>query len=157
MIAQNLRPTAETIQNRIAYSKEGQLAEKGLISYSTALLRASLRKEAFALAKPHSAVTIAYGNSYLYQDGVLCYFRENIIRILEVHKTSETETVIDLKCLLLYDISGWEDEIETLRNITARRFAVNFSIIKAAFSPSWLLTTKTVLSLLWTRETMPRR
>lgn len=71
--------------------------------------RAADRKQAFASARPISAVVLGYGKSFLYKEGFLCYVHKDTIRILDVLYGSEVERVIDLRMLFQQGVKGWDD------------------------------------------------
>lgn len=52
------------------------------------------RREAFALARPYSALVLGRGSSFFYRDGSLCYLHEQTIRVLNVHGAERAEHVI---------------------------------------------------------------
>lgn len=62
-------------------------------------MRAFSRKQAFAQGKPYSVVTIGYGCSFVYRDGVLCYLSGNYVRILDVFGSSSQEKVINTRVI----------------------------------------------------------
>lgn len=68
---------------------------------------------------------LGYGSSYLYQDGVLCYLRDNTIRVLHVHEAGSTEIVIDLIRLIITDLIDWSQTPHS-RKETELRLAVEF-------------------------------
>lgn len=70
-----------------------------MISYITALDRTFERREAFALARPYSALVVGCGTSFLYRDGVLCYLSRKMIRVLNVHDAAGVENLIDLEAM----------------------------------------------------------
>lgn len=84
-------------QRCIPYAKEADLARRQQISYITAVDRTFERREAFALARPYSALVLGCGTSFLYRDGVLCYHSGKTIRVLNVHDAAGVENVIDLE------------------------------------------------------------
>lgn len=86
-------------QRCIPYAKEARLAEQKIISYVTAVDRTFDRREAFALARPYSALVVGCGTSFLYRDGVLCYHSRKMIRVLDVHDAAREEAVIDLEAV----------------------------------------------------------
>ena len=87
------------VQRHIRHSKESQLAENGIIKFATAIQRTYRRRESFGLARPCSALLLGFGSSFIYRDGILCYFNEATIRILDVHRAGNIEKVIDLHCI----------------------------------------------------------
>lgn len=91
---------------------------------------------------------LGYGRSYLYQDGVLCYLRDNTIRVLHVHEAGSTEIVIDLIRLIITDLIDWSQTSHS-RKETELRLAVEFldyrhgilSILMADEITSGVITT----------------
>lgn len=89
------------LKRHIYYSKESRLAGQGGMTYAAAIERTFSRREAFALARPHSALMLGYGtSSFTYLEGVLCYCQGATIRILQVHEASNVERTIDLSSVL---------------------------------------------------------
>ena len=109
----------------IGFSKEGQLAKDDQISDLSAAYRVFSRREAFARNRPSCAVILGYGSSYLYRDGTICYFRDKVIRILDVHANSGIETVIDLDYLLNNHVPAWGKSSPT-ENSDESHIAVEF-------------------------------
>lgn len=85
----------DVTQKCIPYAKEADLARRQQISYIAAMDRTFERREAFALARPYSALVLGCGTSFLYRDGILCYLSGKMIRVLNVHAAAGVETVID--------------------------------------------------------------
>ena len=53
-----------------------------------------------ATAQPYSASILAYGDSFLYNEGVLCYLYGGYIRVLNVHDVGQTEQVLNIGAIL---------------------------------------------------------
>ena len=53
------------------------------------------RKQALALGRPYSVVTLGYGTSFFYKNGLLCYVTGQRIRFLDVLRCRNVEKVID--------------------------------------------------------------
>ncbi|MCJ1458697.1 hypothetical protein MMC28_009071 [Mycoblastus sanguinarius] len=69
-------------------------------------------------------MVLSYGDSSLYQEGVLCYVRGTTIRVLKVHEAGNTELVIDIKKLLLQGTKKWSAYYPYIQKFAAARFAV---------------------------------
>ena len=91
-------------------------------AYAEAVARAWNRKKSFAAARPHSAILLAYGTSYVYEQAVLCCSFEQTVRILDVYNAGQNEIVIDVKQLLLDDLGGWVNDEDELRLLAAHPF-----------------------------------
>ncbi|KAI9835046.1 MAG: hypothetical protein M1819_002598 [Sarea resinae] len=91
------RRTAEV---HTRYSKECGEARRGVITYQEAILRTFDRRRAFATGQPRLAAIIAFGSSFIYQNGVLCYMVDQTIRILNIHKPGCYEQVIESAALV---------------------------------------------------------
>ena len=76
------------------------LAQKGIISYKDALFRTFNRRKAYRTAQPFSVLVLGEGSDFLYRDGVLAYLKRSTVHILNVHESSNTELVLDLRQLL---------------------------------------------------------
>ncbi|KAL8782795.1 MAG: hypothetical protein Q9195_009566 [Heterodermia aff. obscurata] len=87
-------------KQHLKYSWELALVEQGFVSYSYAIRRAFSRKQALALGRPYSVVTLGYGTSFVYKGGFLCYLAGTRIRILDVLYNRVEEKVIDMSFLL---------------------------------------------------------
>ncbi len=106
-------------QTHIPRTKEAVLAQEGVITYHRALQRMYSRREAFSTATPFSASVLAYGATFAYQQGVLCYLQDDIIRILHVHTASKKEQIINLRALLVHASqgdAGFDQQTITLLN-----------------------------------------
>jgi hypothetical protein len=84
----------------LSKTKEGQLAARDHISFRAAIGRRFDLKEAVATAKPFSVAHLAHTSSYLYDDGVLCYVFDGEIRCLDVHRSEDTEKVLNVLHIL---------------------------------------------------------
>lgn len=56
-------------------------------------------RESLASAKPFSACVLAYGESFVYSEGYLCYFNDRFVRVLYIHGSSRCEEVIELAAI----------------------------------------------------------
>lgn len=70
-----------------------------MTTFNKALNRVHLVQEALALGRPFSILTLGYGTSAFYQQGVLCYLCGNYVRVLNVHGGENSERVIDARGL----------------------------------------------------------
>lgn len=81
------------------YAREAQEAGDSSDACSSsreALERVYTVRQSIASARPYSASLLAYGESYVYAEGVLCYVNGSYVRVLNVHSASEKEQVIDV-------------------------------------------------------------
>ncbi|KAI9706632.1 MAG: hypothetical protein M1836_003641 [Candelina mexicana] len=88
------------VETHTSHTKEALLAQKGVITYHRALQRVYSRREAFSTATPFSASVLAYGATFAYKQGVLCYLHDDNIRILHVHESARKEHIINIQSLL---------------------------------------------------------
>jgi len=65
------------------------------------------RRQAIPSAKPYLVAVVAVAESYLYENGMLCYLFEGKLRILDLHASSRSEIVIDVHSLLSEEIDGY--------------------------------------------------
>ena len=72
-------------------------AEEGITTYPFAMDRATSRIRSIALGKPYAVVNLGYGESFIYNDGILCYFLLGFVRVLDIFRSSTVEQVIDLR------------------------------------------------------------
>ncbi|OJD11847.1 hypothetical protein AJ78_07460 [Emergomyces pasteurianus Ep9510] len=84
----------------ISHTREGKLALQKKITYIEALRRVYDVREAVATAQPYSACLIAYGEAFLFNQGVLCYLDEGEIRTLDVHGAAREEQVVNIGAVL---------------------------------------------------------
>ncbi|KUI58450.1 hypothetical protein VP1G_05704 [Cytospora mali] len=76
--------------------KEARQTDK----YAFALRRLYRRREAIRSAAPYTAAIVAVAESWIYVNGTLCHILERTLRVLELHKSSGEEIVIDIRALL---------------------------------------------------------
>ncbi|KUJ12319.1 uncharacterized protein LY89DRAFT_592692 [Mollisia scopiformis] len=88
------------LQNTIPYSKEALKARNLSRGYASAFWRAAKRRAAFRAGDPFAVVNLGFANSFLYNEGLLCYLLEDRIRILDLHSSESTETVVNMADLL---------------------------------------------------------
>lgn len=84
----------------MSHTKEGQLALRKKIGYREAIGRLYDINEAFATAQPYSVTVLSYGETFLYNQGFLCYIHANEIRVLDVHSAKDVEQVLNIKTVL---------------------------------------------------------
>lgn len=68
--------------------------------YARAFRRLLKRREAIASASPFLTAVVAFAESWLYENGVLCHIRERQLRLLDVHHSADREIVVDIRKLL---------------------------------------------------------
>lgn len=68
--------------------------------YARALRRLVKRREAIASASPFLTAVVAFAESWLYENGVLCHIRDRQLRLLDVHHSAAQETVVHIPKLL---------------------------------------------------------
>ncbi|KAK7737897.1 hypothetical protein SLS53_006275 [Cytospora paraplurivora] len=69
--------------------------------YAFALRRLYRRRQAIRSAAPFTAAIVANAESWLYANGTLCYIQDKTsIRVLDLHKSSGEEIVIEVRTLL---------------------------------------------------------
>lgn len=92
------------VQTQIPYSLEAQEADlgfsKGIGSYSRALRRCVKRRNALRTADPFSVAILGVCDSINYTKGLLCYILEDNVRILNLHKSTHDEIVVNIPILL---------------------------------------------------------
>ncbi|OAX83632.1 hypothetical protein ACJ72_02001 [Emergomyces africanus] len=84
----------------ISHTREGKLALEKKIPYIEALRRVYDVREAVATAQPYSACLLAYGESFLFNQGVLCYLDWGEIRTLDVHGAAQKEQVVNIGAVM---------------------------------------------------------
>lgn len=68
--------------------------------YASALRRLYRRRHALRSAAPFTAAIVAVADSWIYVNGTLCHILKRTLRVLDLHKSSGEETVIDVRALL---------------------------------------------------------
>ena len=86
-----------------AYTKEASAAADGSTSYISAYDAIISRRESLRSAQPCSLVSLGCAQSYIYQDGFLCYVQEGRLRILCTYQDCETEVIAN-------SYGTWDDE-----------------------------------------------
>ena len=76
---------------------------------ASALRRVAKRRAAFASASPFMVATVAFADAFIYCKGVLCYTLDDKLRILDLHHSSNHETVVSIPGLLSRAISEIAD------------------------------------------------
>ncbi|KAL4974042.1 hypothetical protein BDW66DRAFT_161539 [Aspergillus desertorum] len=89
-----------TVRSDLLHTREGKEADRAKIGYRRAVGRLYDVKESFATAQPYSASILAYGSSFLYAGGSLCYIFNDEIRALDVRAASRVEQVLNLPNVL---------------------------------------------------------
>ncbi|PYH88161.1 hypothetical protein BO71DRAFT_147359 [Aspergillus ellipticus CBS 707.79] len=114
-LMQNESIARKAIENDLLHTKEGQEASRARAGYRKALGRLFDMKEAFATAQPYSACVLAYGSSFLYNNGSLCYIFNEEIRVLDVHGASQVEQVLNIQNILSRAIPGCNPAQDTIQ------------------------------------------
>ncbi|CBF86989.1 hypothetical protein AN2505.2 [Aspergillus nidulans FGSC A4] len=89
-----------TVRSDLLHTREGKEADRAKAGYRKAIGRLYDVKESFATAQPYSASILAYGSSFLYAGGSLCYIYNDEIRALDVRGASRVEQVLNLPNVL---------------------------------------------------------
>ncbi|KAK2737960.1 hypothetical protein FQN57_007314 [Myotisia sp. PD_48] len=87
----------KTIKAHVAHTIEASLAARGKITYRQALERICGIREAVAMAQPYSASLLAFGEDFVFNQGILCYMHRDYLRVLDVRHAADFERVIDLR------------------------------------------------------------
>ncbi|KAI9742173.1 MAG: hypothetical protein M1818_004073 [Claussenomyces sp. TS43310] len=88
------------LETKVPRSHEATLARKGHVSWASAYRRVTKRREAVACAAPFSVSIVAFGDSHLYNGGVLSYIVDDTLRILNLHASNKSEVVVSISGLL---------------------------------------------------------
>ncbi|KAK2754673.1 hypothetical protein FQN54_006806 [Arachnomyces sp. PD_36] len=83
-------------ESYLAHTKEVKFAQDKTISYREAIGRTFNVREALATAQPYSVMLLAFGDSFVYNEGILCYLWGDYIRVLDVHGASKGEAVLNI-------------------------------------------------------------
>ena len=88
------------------------------MTYGKAIESIYLRRRALATGSPYSITCIGRGADFLFRNGVLCFLRSNIVHVLDVHDTAETEVVFNLDIIL----RGWTKKFGSQARVKLLRF-----------------------------------
>ncbi|CAG8973681.1 hypothetical protein HYALB_00002247 [Hymenoscyphus albidus] len=93
------------ILNKIPFSPEAMEAKDRRCKYAKALRLVGKRREAFASVSPYTVATLGFCGDYLYCKGVLCYSLDDEVRVLDLHRSDNVETVVSISGLLINAVS----------------------------------------------------
>ncbi|KAK3944952.1 hypothetical protein QBC46DRAFT_130805 [Diplogelasinospora grovesii] len=68
--------------------------------YSPELRRLVKRREAISSVSPYLAAIVAVAETWLFENGVLCYIHDRQLRILDLHHSASSEIVVNIRPLL---------------------------------------------------------
>ncbi|KAL2259855.1 hypothetical protein VTK26DRAFT_6326 [Humicola hyalothermophila] len=68
--------------------------------YAAELRRLTKRREAISSVSPYLVAVVGHAETWLYENGVLCYVRRRQLRVLDLHRSAAHEIVIDTRRLL---------------------------------------------------------
>ena len=105
-------------QASVPASREAQLAQRGQLTYGKAIESIYLRRKSLATGIPYSITCIGRGADFLFNNGVLCFSRSNLVHVLNVHDTAETEVVFNLDIIL----RGWTKKFGSQARIKLLHF-----------------------------------
>ncbi|KAK0745341.1 hypothetical protein B0T21DRAFT_281679 [Apiosordaria backusii] len=107
------------------------------------LRRIIKRQAAIAGISPYLVRVVAHAETWLYENGVLCYIRKREMRILDLHRSATDEIVINIRALLYVAIA----ESRTTRRYKVRLLYYAHDIVSCLYTHakpnhdqvSWLL------------------
>jgi hypothetical protein len=88
------------MQSKLGNSPEALEAKDYCCSNATAFRRVAKMRAALATAQPFTVAAIGFADAYLYCKGVLCYTLDQNLRVLDLHHSGGTETVINIPRLV---------------------------------------------------------
>jgi len=68
--------------------------------FAAELRRLVKRRDAISSVSPYLVATIAYAETWIYENGVLCHIKDRQLRILDLHHSGTTEIKVDIRKLL---------------------------------------------------------
>ncbi|KAK3934400.1 F-box domain-containing protein [Diplogelasinospora grovesii] len=86
-------------QEKAPASLEAQTARTSK-RYSPELRRLVKRREAVSSVSPYLAAIVAVAETWLFENGVLCYIHDRQLRILDLHHSASSEIVVNIRRLL---------------------------------------------------------
>ncbi|KAK4243073.1 hypothetical protein C7999DRAFT_18520 [Corynascus novoguineensis] len=69
-------------------------------NYASGFRRLLKRREALLSVSPYLVAIVGFADKWIYENGVLCYYRERELRILDLYRSADSEIVVDLQALL---------------------------------------------------------
>ena len=117
----------------IPASYEARLAKEGRTSNAAALLDVFNRRENLKNCQPYTVWIGGYCQDFIYRQGKLCSVNDSLIRILDAHRTTGTERVIDLGTLPCIERSSVEWKLNHFQEDTLSVIAVVDSVERHAF------------------------
>ncbi|KAK0635165.1 hypothetical protein B0T17DRAFT_485545 [Bombardia bombarda] len=68
--------------------------------YAVELRRLVKRREAVASISPFSVAIVGVAETWIFENGVLCYMHDRQLRILDIHRSASREIVVNIRALL---------------------------------------------------------
>ncbi|KAM7200164.1 hypothetical protein V8F33_004097 [Rhypophila sp. PSN 637] len=68
--------------------------------YAAELRRLLKRREAISSVSPYLVAVVGYAHTWIYENGVLCYIRDRELRVLDLHRSAQSEMVVSIRGLL---------------------------------------------------------
>ncbi|KAF7509371.1 hypothetical protein GJ744_008094 [Endocarpon pusillum] len=95
-LLQNESMARRTLQQTVLYTREGQIVHdrEGYYSSRQAIERVHSVRQSLGSARPYSVSVLAYGEAFIYSEGVLCYVDGPLVRIIDIHGGSQVEDVV---------------------------------------------------------------
>ncbi|KAL2157092.1 hypothetical protein VTH06DRAFT_7007 [Thermothelomyces fergusii] len=87
------------LETRAPHSVEARDARASK-RYASGLRRLLKRREALASVSPYLVAIVGHAQEWIYENGVLCYCRDRELRLLDLHRSADTEIVVDLQALV---------------------------------------------------------
>ena len=103
---------------------------------------------------PYLVAPIAFGDAYLYCNGILCYVIDDKLRILDIHKSGEWEFVISIPKLLVTALPGpiAAEETQLLLSYQRRRGNLPFKVLYSSHTIVTCLFTPSLESMTLLRD-----
>ncbi|KAL2115607.1 hypothetical protein VTJ04DRAFT_9862 [Mycothermus thermophilus] len=94
------------LQTRAPFSAEAIEAQQ-TGKYARQLRRLLKRREAIITVSPFLVASVAYAHEWRYANGVLCYTRGTKLHVLDLHRSTKSQVLIDMKALIHDQLGAW--------------------------------------------------
>ncbi|KAL2141791.1 hypothetical protein VTI28DRAFT_1928 [Corynascus sepedonium] len=98
-LVQESKMAKRLLETKAPHSAEARDARASR-DYASGLRRLLKRREALSSVSPYLVAIVGFAREWMYENGVLCYCRDRELRILDLHRSADSETVVDLGTLV---------------------------------------------------------
>ncbi|KAK4164852.1 hypothetical protein QBC43DRAFT_43860 [Cladorrhinum sp. PSN259] len=142
-LTQEAHIAKQLLETKAPYSLEARHAQQSK-QFATQLRRLMKRYEAVSTIAPYSVAIVAHAESWIYENGVLCYIRDLQLRILDIHNSETSEIIVNLRALLHEAIPESRGARSSKTRVKLLYYAHDivsciFTLLAKPVSISWLL------------------